>query len=135
MHVGGGMCDGVFATRGYAMIVSMIAALAMAQAIQTNAYQLEIVMIEDGHESLTTRTQVVVDESSHALVGDVELNARLYTVQGDGDGATLQLEAVVTRNGETVIEPNLTVVRGEPFYFQSGSAIPKAVRVILTPLD
>ncbi len=117
------------------MLVSMIAAMALAQAIQTNAYQMEIVVIENGHENLTTRSQIVVDEASHAIVGDIELNAKLYTVQGDGDASTLQLESVVTRNGESVVDPNFTVVRGNSFYFQSGETNGKMVRVTLAPLD
>lgn len=117
------------------MLVSIIAAVALAQVIQTNAYQMEIVVVENGHENLTTRSQIVIDEPSHALVGDIELYAKLYTVQGDGDASTLQLESVVTRNGEPVVEPNFTVLRGRPFYFQSGETSGKMVRVTLTPLD
>ena len=120
------------------MILSLIAAALIGSAAQSNAYQLEITVVDGGVEQLASRSQVVIDEPNDMIITDgqsrVALHSNLYTAQGDGDFAILRFEGSVERDGESVVTPSFNVVRGQPFYYQSGQPNGHMVRITLTPL-
>lgn len=119
------------------MFAAILASLALlAEPVQ--AYELELTVVENGVEALSSKSQIVIDEPAHATVphksGMFELYASLNTMQGDAHARTLQLDLSAYRDGEMLAEPSITLVRGEPFQLRSGGPDGAEVRIVLTPL-
>jgi len=120
------------------MFVTALASLVLLIE-PTQAYDLELTVVQDGVETITSRSQVVIDEPAFATVphasGLFELQVSLNTIQGDGESELLQLDLSASRNGEALLEPTVTLVRGQPFRFQSGQPDAEMVRISLTPFE
>lgn len=88
---------------------------------------------------IASRSQVVIDEPAFATVphasGLFEMHVSLDTVQGDGRSDILQLHISASRDGEALLEPTVTIVRGQPFRLQSGQPGADMVLISLTPVE
>jgi hypothetical protein len=83
----------------HALIAAVLLAAtpAFAQEPTPQRYQLDLSVIQNGIEVVSTRTQILEDipASASASVGGAtyDFEANLFTVQGDGADAQMQLEA------------------------------------------
>ena len=96
--------------RAALITVALLAATpALAQDAAPQRYQLDLSVIQNGVEVVSTRTQILEDmpASASASVGGAtyDFEASLFTVQGDGADAQMQLEAHLSRNEAQIAVP------------------------------
>jgi hypothetical protein len=112
---------------------------ALAQEPAPQHYQLEISIVRNGVEIVSTRTQIAEDApaGASATVGDVtyDVEANLFTVQGDGDGAQMMLEANLSRGAETIASPRLTFLRGRDAAIAVGDEAGDVLKMTVTAID
>lgn len=116
-----------------------IAMPALAQEPAAQCYLLELSVVQDGVQIVSTRTQIVEDApaSASASVGGqtYDFEAELFTVQGDGDDAQLQLEANLSRGEQHIASPRLTFLRGEMAAVQVGDQSGDLLTMTITPIE
>lgn len=111
----------------------------LAEEPGSQRYQLDLSVIQNGVEVVSTRTQILehLPASASATVGGVtyDFEANLFTVQGDGAGAQMQLEANLSRNDAPVAAPRLTFLRGSSAKVRVGDGSGDLLSMTITPID
>lgn len=113
---------------------------AFAQEARSEAqrYQLELSVVRNGVAVVSTRTQILEDAqaSASASIGDVsyDFEANLFTVQGDGDGVQMMLEAHLSRGEEQIAAPRLTFLRGQDARIVVGDERNDILTMTITPI-
>lgn len=105
----------------------------------TEKYALDIAVVHDGVQVVSTRTQIIEDAptSASVTVGDArfEFEANLSAVQGDGDAAQLSLEAHISNADGEIAAPRLTFLRGKEARIEVGREDGDLLRMIITPIE
>lgn len=118
--------------------VLLSATPALAQATPQR-YQLDLSVVRNGVEVVSTRTQILEDApaSASARVGDVtyDFEASLFTVQGDGADAQMQLEAHLSSDAEEIAAPRLTFLRGQQAAVRVGDEAGDVLTMTITPIE
>ena len=117
----------------------LISTPAFAQEPTPPRYQLELSVIQNGVQIVSTRTQIVEDAptSASASVGGqtYDFEANLFTVQGDGAETQMQLEANLSRGEQHIAAPRLTFLRGEQAAVQVGDQNGDLLTMTITPIE
>ena len=117
----------------------LFATPAFAQDSATPRYQLELSVVQNGVEIVSTRTQILEDTSASASASiggtTYDFEASLFTVQGDGAEAQMQLEANLSRNEEQIAAPRLTFLRGEKAAVRVGDESGDLLTMTITPIE
>ncbi len=112
---------------------------AFAQDTAPQRYQLDLSVVQNGVEVVSTRTQTLEDmpSSASASVGGAtyEFEANLFTVQGDGAEAQMQLEAHLSRNEAQIAAPRLTFLRGSKAAVRVGDGSGDLLTMTVTPIE
>ena len=112
---------------------------AFAQDAAPQRYQLDLSVIQDGVEIVSTRTQILEDlpASASASVGGntYDFEANLFTVQGEGAEAQMQLEAHLSRNEAQIAAPRLTFLRGSKAAVRVGDESGDLLTMTITPIE
>lgn len=125
----------------HALIAAVLLAAtpAFAQEPTPQRYQLDLSVVQNGIEVVSTRTQILEDmpASASASVGGAtyDFEANLFTVQGDGNGAQMQLEAHLSRNEAQIAAPRLTFLRGSKAAVRVGDESGDLLTMTITPID
>lgn len=112
---------------------------AFAQEPATQRYQLDLSVVQNGVEVVSTRTQILEDApaSASASVGGVtyHFEANLFTIQGDGDAAQMMVEAHLARGEEQIAAPRLTFLRGDKAAIRVGDESGDLLTMTITPIE
>ena len=112
---------------------------AFAQEAGPQRYQLELSVIRNGVAVVSTRTQILEDAqaSASASIGEVsyDFKANLFTVQGDGAGVQMLLEAHLSRDQQQIATPRLTFLRGQNANIVVGDDRSDILTMTITPID
>lgn len=112
---------------------------AFAQEPTPQRYQLDLSVVQNGVEVVSTRTQILEDSpaSASASIGGTtyDFEASLFTVQGDGADAQMQLEAHLSRNEEQIAAPRLTFLRGAKAAVRVGDETGDLLTMTITPIE
>jgi hypothetical protein len=125
----------------HALIAAVLLAAtpAFAQEPTPQRYQLDLSGIQNGIEVVSTRTQILEDipASASASVGGAtyDFEANLFTVQGDGADAQMQLEAHLSRNEAQIAAPRLTFLRGSKAAVRVGDESGDLLTMTITPIE
>lgn len=125
----------------HALIAAVLLAAtpAFAEEPTPQRYQLDLSVIQNGVEVVSTRTQILEDmpASASASVGGAtyEFEANLFTVQGDGSQAQMQLEAHLSRNEAQIAAPRLTFLRGSKAAVRVGDQSGDLLTMTITPIE
>ncbi len=125
----------------HALIAAVLLAAtpAFAQEPTPQRYQLDLSFIQNGIEVVSTRTQILEDipASASASVGGAtyDFEANLFTVQGDGADAQMQLEAHLSRNEAQIAAPRLTFLRGSKAAVRVGDESGDLLTMTITPIE
>lgn len=125
----------------HALIAAVLLAAtpAFAQEPTPQRYQLDLSVIQNGIEVVSTRTQILEDmpASASASVGGAtyDYEANLFTVQGDGADAQMQLEAHLSRNEAQIEAPRLTFLRGSKAAVRVGDESGDLLTMTITPIE
>ena len=125
----------------HALIAAVLLAAtpAFAQEPTPQRYQLDLSVIQNGIEVVSTRTQILEDmpASASASVGGAtyDFEANLFTVQGDGADAQMQLEAHLSRNEAQTAAPRLTFLRGTKAAVRVGDESGDLLTMTITPIE
>ena len=125
----------------HALIAAVLLAAtpAFAQEPTPQRYQLDLSVIQNGIEVVSTRTQILEDipASASASVGGAtyDFEANLFTVQGDGADAQMQLEAHLSRNEAQIAAPRLTFLRGSKAAVGVGDESGDLLTMTITPIE
>ncbi len=125
----------------HALIAAVLLAAtpAFAQEPTPQRYQLDLSVIQNGIEVVSTRTQILEDmpASASASVGGAiyDFEANLFTVQGDGADAQMQLEAHLSRNEAQTAAPRLTFLRGSKAAVRVGDESGDLLTMTITPIE
>ncbi|QTN18420.1 hypothetical protein HZ989_09010 [Brevundimonas sp. AJA228-03] len=116
----------------------LTATSALAQEPTTPRYQLELSVVQNGVEVVSTRTQIVEDmpASASASAGGVtyDFEANLFADQSDGGATQLQLEANLSRGEQHMASPRLTFLRGEMAAVRVGDESGDLLTMTITPI-
>jgi len=119
--------------------VLLAATPAIAQEPTPQRYQLDLSVVQNGVEIVSTRTQILEDTSASASASiggaTYDFEANLFTVQGDGAEAQMQLEANLSRNEEQIAAPRLTFLRGEKAAVRVGDESGDLLTMTITPIE
>ena len=124
-----------------ALIAAVLLAVtpAFAQEPAQQRYQLDLSVVQNGVEVVSTRTQILEDmpASASASVGGAtyDFEANLFTVQGHGAEAQMQLEAHLSRNEAQIAAPRLTFLRGSKAAVRVGDESGDLLTMTITPID
>lgn len=117
----------------------LVATPAFAQEPAQQRYQLDLSVVQNGVEVVSTRTQILEDMTAGASanVGGVayDFQATLFTVQGDGDDAQMLLEARLSRGEHQIAAPRLSFLRGERAAVRIGDEAGDILSMSITPID
>jgi hypothetical protein len=125
----------------HALIAAVLLAAtpAFAQEPTPQRYQLDLSVIQNGIEVVSTPTQILEDipASASASVGGAtyDFEANLFTVQGDGADAQMQLEAHLSRNEAQIAAPRLTFLRGSKAAVRVGDESGDLLTMTITPIE
>jgi len=125
----------------HALIAAVLLAAtpAFAQEPTPQRYQLDLSVIQNGIEVVSTRTQILEDipASASASVGGAtyDFEANLFTVQGDGADAQMQLEAHLSRNEAQIAAPRLTFLHGSKAAVRVGDESGDLLTMTITPIE
>ena len=129
----------------HALIAAVLLAAtpAFAQEPTPQRYQLDLSVIQNGIEVVSTRTQILEDmpasasASASASVGGAtyDYEANLFTVQGDGADAQMQLKAHLSRNEAQIEAPRLTFLRGSKAAVRVGDESGDLLTMTITPIE
>ena len=112
---------------------------ALAQEPTAQRYQLDLSVVQNGVEVVSTRTQILEDTPANASASisgtTYEFEANLFTVQGDGAEAQMQLEAHLSRNEAQIAAPRLTFLRGSRAAVRVGDESGDLLTMTITPID
>lgn len=90
---------------------------AFAQEAAPKHYRLDVSVVRNGVEVVSTHTQILegAPATASAVLGDTtyEFEANLFAVQGDGDDAQMMIEANLARGETQIAAPRLTFLRGQ----------------------
>lgn len=120
----------------------MIAAILVAMSLSTAAgsterYALEVSIMRDGVETVSTRSLIQEDGASEISVSDgletFQMNAELSVVQGDGDDAQLALAVSITNNSDEPLQPQMIVRRGGTARMEVGTSTDH-IKLSLSPI-
>lgn len=116
----------------------LTAAPAFAQEPATPRYQLDLSVVQNGVEVVSTSTQILEDmvASASASVGGVtyDFEASLFAVQGDGGDTQMQLEANLSRGEQHMASPRLTFLRGDKAAVRVGDESGDLLTMTITPI-
>ena len=119
--------------------VLLAATPAFAREPSPQRYQLDLTVVQNGVEVVSTRTQILEDmpASASASVGGAtyDFEANLFTVQGDGAEAQMQLEAHLSRNEAQIAAPRLTFLRGSKAAVRVGDQSGDVLTMTITPIE
>jgi|SRR5690606_11809745 len=122
-----------------AALLTAAPAFAQEAAPEPQRYQLELSVIQGGVEMVSTRTQILEDTpaSASASIGGVsyDFEANLFTVQGDGAGTQMMLEAHLSRDEQPIAAPRLTFLRGENASIVVGDERNDILTMTITPIE
>ena len=111
---------------------------ALAQEPATPRYQLDLSVVQNGVEVVSTRTQILEDTpaSASASVGGVtyEFEANLFADQGESGATQLQLEANLSRGEQHMGSPRLTFLRGDKAAVRVGDESGNLLTMTITPI-
>jgi len=111
---------------------------AIAQDPASQRYQLDLSVIQNGVEVVSTSTQILegMVASASASVGGVtyDFEANLFAVQGDGDDTQMQLEANLSRGEQPMASPRLTFLRGDKAAVRVGDESGDLLTMTITPI-
>ncbi|MBA4805558.1 MAG: hypothetical protein H2038_12990 [Brevundimonas sp.] len=117
----------------------LAAAPAFAQEPGRERYQLEVSVVRNGVEIVSTRTQIVEDvpASASASINGVTyaFEADLFTVQGDGGDAQMMVQAHLSRGEVELAAPRLTFLRGDRAAVRVGDDSGDLLTMSITPID
>ena len=111
---------------------------ALAQEPATPRYQLDLSVVQNGVEVVSTSTQILegMVASTSASVGGVtyDFEANLFAVQGDGGDTQMQLEAHLSRGEPHMASPRLTFLRGDKAAVRVGDGSGDLLTMTITPI-
>lgn len=117
----------------------LIASPAFAQDVAPQRYQLELSVVQNGVQVVSTRTQILEDmpaEASASIAGvTYHFTADLFPVQGDGAATQMQLEAHLARGDHEIAAPRLTFLRGERAAVAVGDEAGDLLTMTITPIE
>ena len=117
----------------------LFATPALAQDPAPQRYQLDLSVVQNGVEVVSTRTQILEDApaSASASVGGItyDFEASLFTIQGDGSDAQMQLEAHLSRGEQQIAAPRLTFLRGSKAAVRVGDESGDLLTMTITPIE
>jgi hypothetical protein len=117
----------------------LVATPAFAQDAAPTRYQLELSVVQNGVQVVSTRTQILEDtpaEASASINGvTYHFTADLFPVQGDGAATQMQLEAHLARGEREIAAPRLTFLRGERAAVAVGDEAGDLLTMTITPID
>ena len=120
-------------------IALLAATPAFAQEPTAQRYQLDLSVVQNGVEVVSTRTQILEDTPANASASisgtTYEFEANLFTIQGDGAEAQMLLEARLSRNDEQIAAPRLTFLRGDKAAVRVGDESGDLLSMTITPID
>lgn len=120
-------------------IALLAATPALAQEPTAQRYQLDLSVVQNGVEVVSTRTQILEDMPANASASisgtTYEFEANLFTIQGDGAEAQMLLEARLSRNDEQIATPRLTFLRGDKAAVRVGDESGDLLSMTITPID
>ncbi|RZJ44715.1 MAG: hypothetical protein EON87_09285 [Brevundimonas sp.] len=111
---------------------------AFAQQAAPQHYRLDVSVVRNGVEVVSTHTQILegAPASASATLGDTtyEFEANLFTVQGDGAEAQMMVEANLARNETFIAAPRLTFLRGEMAEIAIGDEAGDVLKMSIMPV-
>lgn len=111
---------------------------ALAQEPAPRHYRLDVSVVRNGVEVVSTHTQIMENApaSASATLGDTtyEFEANLFTVQGDGADAQMMVEANLARNDTQIAAPRLTFLRGEMAEIAIGDEAGDILKMSIMPV-
>lgn len=118
---------------------AMLAATpAFAQEAAPHHYRLDISIVRNGVEVVSTHTQILENAPATADVklGDAtyEFEANLVAFQGDGDDAQMMIEAHLARGETEIAAPRLTFVRGQMAEIAVGDKAGEFLKMSIMPV-
>lgn len=117
----------------------LVATPALAQEAPPQRYQLDLSVVQNGVEVVSTRTQILEDApaSASASIGGItyDFEANLFTIQGDGAETQMQLEAHLSRNEAQIAAPRLTFLRGSEAAVRVGDDSGDLLTMTITPIE
>ena len=120
-------------------IALLAATPAFAQEPTAQRYQLDLSVVQNGVEVVSTRTQILEDTPANASASisgtTYEFEANLFTIQGDGAEAQMLLEARLSRNDEQIAAPRLTFLRGDKAAVRVGDESGDLLSMTITPIE
>lgn len=116
----------------------LTAAPALAQEASPHHYRLDVSVVRNGVEVVSTHTQILEDVPASAAVtlGDTtyEFEANLFAVQGDGDEAQMMIEANLARGETQIAAPRLTFLRGQMAEIAIGDEAGEILKMSIMPV-
>jgi hypothetical protein len=116
----------------------LFATPAFAQEPAPQHYRLDVSVVRNGVEVVSTHTQITegAPAGASASIGDVtyDFEANLFTVQGDGADAQMMVEANLARNEVSVAAPRLTFLRGEMAEIAVGDEAGDVLKMSIMPV-
>tara|TARA_R110002167_G_scaffold7040_4_gene33232 strand:- start:1792 stop:2181 length:390 start_codon:yes stop_codon:yes gene_type:complete len=126
----------------HALIALAFAVLAATPALAgpaTDRYALNIAVVQNGVQVVSAQTQIAEDAptSASVVVGDenFQFEASLFSVQGDGDGAQMAVQAHISSGTDEIAAPMMTFLRGEEARIEVGRADGNLLRMTITPIN
>lgn len=117
----------------------LLATPALAQEPAPQRYQLDLSVVQNGVERVSTRTQLLEDSSAgaSASIGGTtyDFQADLFTIQGDGADGQMLLEARLSRGEQQIAAPRLTFLRGEKAAVRVGDETGDVLTMTVTPIE
>ena len=115
-----------------------VATPAFAQEPAPRHYRLDVSVVRNGVEVVSTHTQILegAPASASATLGDTtyEFEANLFTVQGDGAEAQMMVEANLARNETSIAAPRLTFLRGQMAEIAIGDEAGDVLKMSIMPV-
>jgi len=101
-------------------------------------YRLDVTVVRNGVEVVSTLTQITegAPAGASASINGVtyDFEASLFTVQGDGIGAQMMVEANLARNDVAIAAPRLTFLRGEMAEIAVGDEAGDVLKMSIMPV-
>ena len=122
------------------VVAALLAATpVLAQEPTGERYQLEVSVVHNGVEVVSTRTQIIEDmtATASASINGVAyaFEADLFTVQGDGDEAQMMVQAHLSRGEAEIAAPRLTFLRGDRAAVRVGDESGDLLTMSISPIE
>lgn len=116
----------------------LVATPAFAQELAPQHYRLDVSVVRNGVQVVSTHTQILegAPASASATLGDTtyEFEANLFTVQGDGGDAQMMVEASLARNETQIAAPRLTFLQGQAAEIAIGDEAGDVLKMTIMPV-